>query len=72
MNAITIWVVLMLMSITLNVLSVWLGVEEMMKLSKFTNWLMFIILSVKYISMGLYYMVTKRWPTSPPPNLDQG
>ncbi len=59
-NMVTIWVILMMLSITLNVLSIWLGVEEMRELSKLTNKLVFVVLAVKYISIGLYLMVKRR------------
>ena len=60
MNTVTIWVILMMLSITLNVLSIWLGVEEMRELSKLTNKLVFVVLAVKYISIGLYLIVKRR------------
>ena len=59
-NTVTIWVILMMLSITLNVLSIWLGVEEMRELSKLTNKLVFVVLAVKYISIGLYLIVKRR------------
>lgn len=55
--------VLMILYATANILAVWLGVDEMKQLNKLTGLISFVVLSVYYILMGLYYMVTKRYPT---------
>jgi hypothetical protein len=54
--------VLMILYTAANILAIWLGVDEMMQLNKLTGLISFVVLSVYYILMGLYYMVTKRYP----------
>jgi uncharacterized membrane protein len=60
--------VLMILYATANILAVWLGVDEMTQLNKLTGLISFVVLSVYYILMGLYYMLTKRYPTPSPPS----
>jgi hypothetical protein len=59
--------VLMILYTAANILAVMNGVEEMTQLNKLTGLLSFVVLSVYYVSMGLYYMLTRRYPTSSPP-----
>ena len=59
--------VLMILYAVANILAIWLGVDEMKQLNKLTGLISFVVLSIYYILMGLWYMVTKRYPTSPPP-----
>lgn len=54
--------VLMILAIAANSIAVLMGADEMMKLTKLTNGFTFVVLVVYYISAGLYYMVTKRYP----------
>ncbi len=56
MTTIVLLVLLMIASVFLVLIP---GVEELKAL---TNKFVFIVLSVKYISLGLFYMVTKRYP----------
>ena len=57
---------LMILAVAANSIAVLLGADEMLKLTKLTNGFTFVVLAVYYIAMGLYYMVTKKYPTSPP------
>ena len=54
--------VLMILYATANIFAVWLGVDEMTQLNKITGLISFVVLSVYYVLMGLYYMLTKRYP----------
>ena len=54
--------VLMIMAVAANGIAVLLGAGEMLKLTKLINEFTFVVLAVYYIAMGLYYMVTKRYP----------
>ena len=67
MITITMWVILMMLAAIMNGLALLLGIDEMMQYSKIVNWIMFAGLAVKLILTGLWYMLTKRYPTSPPP-----
>ncbi len=59
----TYFAVLMILYTAANVLAVMNGVTEMKELTKLTGWISFVVLSVYYILMGLYYMLRKRNPT---------
>lgn len=63
----TYFAVLMILYTVANILAVMNGVDEMKQLTKLTGLISFVVLSVYYILMGLYYMLTKRYPTSSPP-----
>ena len=54
--------VLMILYAAANILAVMNGVGEMKLLTKLTGLISFVVLSVYYILMGLYYMLTKRYP----------
>ncbi len=60
--------VLMILYATANILAIWLGVDEMKQLNKLTGLISFVVLSVYYVTMGLYYMLTKRNITPSPPS----
>jgi hypothetical protein len=55
-------VVLMILAVAANSIAILLGAGEMLKLTRLTNGFTFVVLVVYYITMGLYYMVTKRYP----------
>ena len=57
MTTIVLLVLLMIFSVFLVLIP---GAEELKTL---TNKFVFIVLSVKYISLGVFYMITKRHPT---------
>ena len=67
MITVTMWVILMMLVAVINGLALLLGIKEMTQLTKFVNWIMYAGLATRFILTGLYYMATKRWPTSPPP-----
>ncbi len=60
--------VLMILYAVANIFAVWLGVDEMKELNKLTGLISFVVLSIYYIMMGLYYMITKRNITPSPPS----
>ena len=53
--------VLMMLYTAANILAVMNGVEEMKQLNKLTGVLSFGVLTVYYISMGLWYMLRRRY-----------
>ena len=67
MITITIWIILMMLAAVMNGLALLLGIDEMTQYSKIVNLIIFVGLAVKLILTGLWYMLTKRYPTSPPP-----
>ena len=58
--------VLMIAAVAANSIAVLMGATEMIQITKLTNGFTFVVLAVYYVAMGLYYMVTKKYPTSPP------
>jgi len=56
----TYFAVLMILYATANIFAVWLGIDEMKQLTKLTGLISFVVLSVYYILMGIYYMISKR------------
>lgn len=68
MITLTMWVILMMLVAVVNGLALLFGVEEMTHVNKFVNWIMFVGLAARLILIGLYYMLTKRYPTSSPPS----
>ena len=57
--------VLMMLYTAANILAVMNGVEEMKQLNKLTGVLSFGVLTVYYISMGLWYMLRRRRHATP-------
>ncbi len=55
----TYFAVLMILYASANILAVWIGVDEMTQLNKLTGLISFVVLSVYYILMGLYYMLRR-------------
>ncbi len=55
----TYFAVLMILYAAANILAVMQGVEEMKQLTKLTSGISFVVLTVYYISIGLFYMAKR-------------
>ncbi len=56
----TYFAVLMILYTMANIFAVMNGVTEMKQLTKLTGLISFVVLSVYYILMGLYYMLKRK------------
>ena len=71
MFTLTLWIALMILSIVAMIVFTLLGIAYPQQLSKLISGLVFGVLVVKYIGMGLFYMIYWRLKRPPPPSLDE-